>query len=112
MNYEEKVLREKIMRRVRFIHLMKSNALAFAAESVMLAVFVAAGSFFVSVPNVINNMPSVFEIGNLANFVVYAFLKTEIVMQMIFLGALAAFAYIVKDILKTFLGGSRQLISA
>ena len=111
MNYEDMVLRENIMRRVRFIYSVKNNALAFVAKFAVLVFFIVAGSFLVSVPNIINNMPSIFEIGNFVNFFMLAFLKTGLIIQAISLGTIAAIFYIVRDIVKTFRGGSQQLAS-
>lgn len=106
MNYEEKILTEKIMRRVRFIYSIKNNAPAFVVKFALLAFLVVAGSLLVSVPNVIRNMPSVFEIGHFANFFLAAFISTSIVMQAILLGTIASISYIIRDIVKTFRGAA------
>jgi hypothetical protein len=112
MTYEDLILKESVMRRVRFICFLRSNTSVFAFKFGLAAVFLIAGSFFVSITNVFNNMPSVFEVGQFANFFMYAFLKTEIVTQIILLGVLATLPYIYRDVSKVFRGGSRQLASA
>ena len=111
MNYDDTVLKESIMRRVRFVYAVKNNALPFALKFAVFASLVAAGSFFVSVPHVIRNMPSLFEVKSFAAFFVAAFLNTKMVIQAISVATLALLFFMLRDIRKTFRGSRQQFVS-
>lgn len=98
MTQEEKILKENIMMRVRFIYGVKSLPRVFVPKLALLATLVAMAGFFISVPNVLHNMPSLFEVGNLIRFFVVAFLNTKIAIQVIGFGTLAVVFFLVRDV--------------
>jgi len=97
------------MKRVRFIYSMKRAVNLVTPKIAVLAVFVVVASFFVSVPNVIRNMPNFFEIGRLFEFSVSAFLNTKFAIQAISVGTLMMVFYIARDIFKAFREGSQRV---
>ena len=60
MTKEESILREQIMMRVRFVYGVRALPRVFMPKLAILASLVAVAGFFVSFPNVLHNMPSLF----------------------------------------------------
>ena len=102
MEYENLVLKESIMSRVRFIYRMKSVATPLVAKFAVFASLVAIAGFSVSLPNVLRNMPSLLDIGNFAHFFVAAFINTKFVVQAMSLGTCAVLFFMARDIFKVF----------
>lgn len=109
MTKEEFVLKEMIMTRVRFIHAWKSVTASLAVKFALFAALIVAASFFVSVPHILKNMPSLFEIKGFAQFFVAAFLNTKLATQAITLGGLVVFFYMLRDIARVFRSGASGL---
>ncbi|MDO8590954.1 MAG: hypothetical protein Q7R65_03170 [bacterium] len=103
MTNQEKIMKEDIMRRVLFIYGLKSLPRVFVPKIALLASLLAAAGFFVSLPNVLRNMPSFLELPKFFEFLTAAFLNTGFAIQIIALGTLVVFFYMVRDIVKTFL---------
>ncbi|GEM_PF-723399 len=107
MNRQEQILKEDIMWRVRFIYGVKSLPRVFVPKIALLASLVAVAGFFVSVPNVLRNMPNFVELPKFFQFVVAAFLNTKFAIQAIAIGTLIVLFYILRDIVKTFRVGTQ-----
>ena len=101
MTQEELILKQQIMMRVRFVYGVKSLPRVFIPKLALLASLVAVAGFFVSVPNVLHNMPNLFEVENFARFFVTAFLNTKIAIQAISLGTVAVMFLMVRDLTRT-----------
>ncbi len=112
MNYDDQILKEKIMLRVRFIHNVKAVGRLLLARVALLATLVAAAGFFVSIPNVLKNMPSILDVSNVARFSLTAFLNTKLAIQIIAIGTIVLLFYIARDIVKAFQGVSRSVLTA
>ncbi len=111
MTKEELILKEQIMMRVRFIYGVKSLPRVFIPKLALLASLVAVAGFFVSVPNVLHNMPSLFEIGNFTRFVVTAFLNTKLAIQVMSIVSFAVTVFMVRDITKVFRTSSLRTVA-
>lgn len=98
------MLKDDIMRRVRFVYGMKRLPAVFVPKIAVLASLVAVASFFVSMPNVLGNMPSLLEMPQFFAFITSAFMNTSPTIQAISVGVLAVVVYMVRDIVKTFRG--------
>jgi|SRR3989344_3167596 len=107
MNSQEIILKDNIMQRVRFIYCLKNLPRVFMPKFAVLASLVATIGFFVSVPNVLRNMPSFLETPKLLEFLTSAFLNTKFVTQAIALSAIIMLFYIIRDIVKTLFGRIR-----
>lgn len=102
MTKEELILKKNIMMRVRFIYGIKSLPRIFVPKIALLATLVAVAGFFVSMPHVLKNTPSFFEIQNFTHFFVAAFLNTKFTIQVVLLGTLVILGLMVHDIMKVF----------
>lgn len=102
MTYEEMILKENIMRRVRFIWGFKRLGTVLTAKFALFAALVAGASFFVSVPNVLRNMPSFTQIGDFSQFVASAFLNTKVFVQLASLAAITLLYFMARDIVRAF----------
>lgn len=99
------------MRRVRFIYAIRKLAKVLALRFGLLSVFVAAASFWVSVPHILSNMPSFFELSKLFQFSVNAFLNTNLVIQLFTSASVLVLFYLVRDTVKI-LRGNRNIALA
>lgn len=90
------------MQRVRFIHTLKSVSTPFIAKFAVFAGLIAFAGFFVSVPHIVRNMPSFFEIGSFFQFALVAFVNTKIVIQGITLATVGVSIWMLRDLLRVF----------
>ena len=111
MTKEELALKQQIMMRVRFVYGVKSLPRVFIPKLAVLASLLAVAGFFVSVPNVLQNMPSLFEIGDFVRFIIAAFLNTKLAIQLMSLGSFAVAVFMVRDITKVFRAGSLRAVA-
>jgi hypothetical protein len=88
-------LKNKIMRRVYFLHTIRKVKGPIMSKLVLFAVFLLALSSLVSVPSIIANMPHSF--GSLYSFIVAAFLNTQFAVQAILLLACVVGLLLIKD---------------
>lgn len=102
MTKEEQILKNEIMMRVRFVYGVRALPRVFVPKLALLASLVAVAGFFVSMPHVFANMPSLFDIQNFAQFFVSAFLNTKLTIQLVSLGTLVVLGLMVRDIMKVF----------
>lgn len=96
MNKED--LHRKIMRRVRFLYVVKRTGKALI-KFVLISGFVAFGAIFVSYENVISNF-MLHGKYNFASFIFSAIKNTEFVVQISVLGAIAIGIMIVRDFIE------------
>ena len=107
-------LKKRIMRRIYIISVMKRVFHPIVLKGIMLVLFMVTASFLVSVPNVINNMHiSSTNIGASFNFIMNALARTDILVQIIFLGSAILTIWLIKDALQSFslFNHNRQLAS-
>ena len=97
---ESNAVKQNIMRRIYFIYTLKRVSHVFAVRFGLLAALVSVGSFSVSVPNVLKNMPSLLQISKFFEFSFYAFLNTKLVIQLIVAGSVVVLFYLTRDVLK------------
>src|SRR3989338_5616030 len=102
MTKEEQILKNEIMMRVRFVYGVRALPRVFVPKLALLASLVAVAGFFVSMPHVLRNMPSLFEIGKFMEFIAAAFLNTNLIVQAVMLGTLVLLGLMVRDIAKVF----------
>ena len=106
-------LKKRIMRRIYIISFLKRIFDPIVLKSIILAIFVIIGNILVSVPNVVNNMPFITDIGALSDFIMNAFLHTETLVQIILLVSMILAAWLIRDMLRSFLffDHNRQLVA-
>lgn len=102
MTKEEQILKQEIMMRVRFIYGVKALPGVFIPKLALLASMVAVTGFFVSMPNVLSNMPNILDIGNFMNFLMSAFVNTKLAVQMACMVATVVSLFMLRDVVKTF----------
>lgn len=88
--------------RVRFIYGVKALPGVFIPKLALLASMVAVTGFFVSMPNVLSNMPNILDIGNFMNFLMSAFVNTKLAVQMACMVATVVSLFMLRDVVKTF----------
>ncbi len=103
MTKQEQILKDNIMRRVMFIYGVKRLPSVFLPKLAILSTLVAFTGFFVSVPNVFRNMPNILDVQKFFAFSTSAFLNTRLTIQIISLGALVMFFYMLRDLFKVLL---------
>lgn len=111
MTKEEQILKNEIMMRVRFVYGVRSLPRVFIPKLALLASLVAVAGFFVSMPHVFANMPSLFDIQNFSQFFVTAFLNTKLTIQLVSFGTLIILGLMVRDIMRVFRAGSFRAVS-
>lgn len=99
------------MRRVYFIYAIRKLARVFAVRISLLSVFVAAASFWVSVPHILSNMPNLFNVSKFFEFFVSAFINTNFVIQLFATGSILVLFYLIRDIVRI-LHGNRNIALA
>ena len=107
-------LKKRIMRRVYIVSVIGRIFHPTVLKSVILAVFMVMGSILVSVPNVINNMPVSTDISASFSFIMNALVRTDVLVQIIFLGSAILTVWLIKDALRSFSlfnHHNRQLVS-
>lgn len=109
MTQEELILKENVMKRVRFIYMAKRVATPLVAKFAVLTGLVSFASLFVSMPHVLQNMPSLFEVERVTRFFTAAFLNTKLAIQVIALGTIVVTCYMLRDISLVFRLGNRRI---
>ena len=94
--------KKRVMRRIYIISVLRQVFHPVVLKSAMLAVFVLMTSVLVSVPNVIENMPTFTDLGASLRFILRAFVQTETLVQIFSLGSIFLIAWLIKDALKSF----------
>lgn len=91
-------LRGRIMGSVYAIFLLRKLASATAVKAYILGVSLGTAAYAVSLGNIIGNMLEVGSTASLANFIVGAFLNTELSIQLLMLTAALSFVLILRDV--------------
>lgn len=102
----DNILIQEIMWRVRFIYGVKSLPRVLMPKVALLAVLFALMSVFVSMPHVIANMPSFFDVEQFFRFVTAAFVNTKLVIQGALLAGIILFGVMLRDITRVFGAGT------
>ncbi|MEK7080103.1 MAG: hypothetical protein AAB883_00125 [Patescibacteria group bacterium] len=93
----ESLIHKNVMRRVRTIHALRPFASTTALSVVLFLVAVWGIGREVWVARVVENMPSLADIGAVLRFVIAAFANTDIIVQSLSVLALAAFLWLIAD---------------
>jgi len=96
-------LKKKIMRRVYAIWFFKKITSPFALELISFAALLLWMTVYVSLSNVLNNVPSISSPFPAANFFISAFYETEMIVKIILIGMLALLIFLMKDLRITIL---------
>ncbi len=102
MNKSDIILKKEIMARVRFIYSLRKVVSNLAPKFLALTFMISTVSVFVSIPNVIRNMPDFSQMAKFFEFTSSAFVNTNLLTQAICLGILAVLFYAIRDILRAF----------
>jgi hypothetical protein len=95
-------LKKKIMRRVYGTFFVRKVSSPFAVKLYILVSFTGFLISQISLGNVVANMPQVTNLGALYRFSTSAFLNTEMIVQLLSLGALIATVLLFKDVVKIY----------
>ncbi|MDQ3014257.1 MAG: hypothetical protein M3Q73_00120 [bacterium] len=79
-------IKNNIMRRVYTVYLFKSVAQPLLIELLLIAVFIAMATLFVSIRNILMNVYSLHDIEALGKFMFSAFMNTQVVVKTIIIG--------------------------
>lgn len=90
-------LKKKIMRRVYTIYVLRKVFNPLMYRLYLLVALLGGVASFVSISNVVANMPR-YGISNLYDFSMYAFLHTEVTVQVLTLGAGAVLLWFILDL--------------
>lgn len=104
MSIQDNNLKSDVMKRVLFIHGVKRLPAVFLPKFAVLSTLVALTGFSVSLPNVLRNMPSLFDVQKLAEFATSAFLNTRFAVQASALLTAVVLLYMLRDIFLAFRG--------
>ena len=94
------ILKKNIMRRVRFIYFLRRVFSAVSLKLALAAVFLVGIASFVSVRDVIMNMPDPWSVSEFLNFTFDAFIKTETMVQIFALATFVFLCLLARDLLK------------
>lgn len=106
----EKGLRSRVMRQVLLVHRVRQVVTPLTVKAAFLFALGLVGSAFVSVQNVIANMPAVYEVRQVSDFVLSAFLNTEFIVQALLIAAGLFAVFMLRDIVRN-IGAPRHLYS-
>ncbi|MES2087571.1 MAG: hypothetical protein V4467_01110 [Patescibacteria group bacterium] len=112
MTKQEEFLKQQIMQRVLFVYGLKRLPAIFLPKVAIFSTLLALCGFFVSVPNVLKNMPSLLETQKFLQFMTSAFLNTRLIIQIVAVAVVIVLFYMVKDLVKTFSGKVQALTTA
>lgn len=94
-------LKKRIMRRVYMIWLFRKITSPFALESAAFMALTVWLLHYFSLKHVIINALSLSSPASMFNFFTSAFMSTELIVQVLSLAVLAAFAVLARDIVRT-----------
>jgi hypothetical protein len=100
MNNQELQLKNKIMRRVRFVFFAKKVIRPVAFELAFIVALLCLETFLVSIRHVITNASGMHDIIGLSNFFIVAFMKTEWTVKALFLGMVFVAIAFLRDVYK------------
>lgn len=111
MEINNQNLKSDIMKRVLFIYGVKRLPAVFLPKFAILSTLVAVTGFFVSLPNVFRNMPSLFETQKFVQFLTSAFLNTRFAVQAFAVLSLVVLFYLARDVFQTLRGRTRMSLA-
>lgn len=94
---ENVLLKKQIMRRVHTIHILRQVVNVTTLKCSVLLVMVIGVVSVVSVTNVLTNMPDIFNVISIFYFSKYAFMNTEVVVQLLIVTMLGVSAWLLRD---------------
>ena len=92
------LLKTKVMRRVKFIYWTKRLYHSYTLKVFLLGISGASATLYVSLPHVIQNMPSIADVASLWRFFSVAFLHTSMPVQLITLFAVGVIVWLAADL--------------
>jgi len=92
------ILKQKIMRRVRAIYLLRKIVNPVSLKCAVLLAFTTGVVSVVSTGSIVANMPHTFDIAALFHFSSYAFMNTEILVQAFILGTIGVMLWLARDV--------------
>lgn len=96
----ETILRQNIMKRVHRIHFLRKYVFAgFTVKCVSLLAFFAVTVSLISIGDVFANMPNLIDASAVFYFSKYAFMNTEIIVQLLLISTVGFTLLIFKDFL-------------
>ena len=98
---QDSVLKKRIMRRVYFVYYAKRVLSPLAIKFYLGAVILGGILSTVSVTSVFRNIPSFTDFGALSYFSKYAFMHTELTVQVLLVGGLAFSLFVARELLKS-----------
>lgn len=96
----EQLLKKRIMRRVYFTYAVRRILNPLTVKAVLGVVLFGVAASFISIRNVIMNMPDPLDVGGMYSFAVFAFRNTETTVQLLTLLGLIAVFLSVRDMLR------------
>jgi hypothetical protein len=91
-------LHRRIMRRVRYIYLLRKVFNPVALRAYSCAVLVLITATLVSMSNIFANVPAVTDMNAFYGYVSYAFMHTELIVQILTVGIVVITLYLLRDI--------------
>ena len=93
-------LKNRIMRRVRFIYWFRKATSPIATQTYVLSFFVVQLLRVVSMPHVVANMPSVLDPAAFVEFHAASFLNTEPAVQILAVGVLSLAIWLTRNVIR------------
>ena len=95
------ILKQKIMKRVRTIYMLRKVINPFTLKCALLVSFLATVVSFVSTQSILANMPHILDLTAFFYFSKYAFLHTEFLVQALTLGTVGVTLWLARDIVRS-----------
>lgn len=89
------------MQRVRFIYWSKRLYHSVTLKIFLLGMFMASATVYISLPNVLRNMPSLADISASWRFFTTAFANTQVTVQLLSVLAFAVLVWLASDIVRS-----------
>lgn len=102
MNQLDLQLKNQVMRRVYFVYIVKKILRPLVAKSAAFAALAIVLMIYVSVRDVIINMPHAIDVLSVYKFLVAAFAHTTTSVQLVFIAMFSISLFIISDIAKNF----------
>lgn len=96
----EQNFKESVMRRIYRVYFMKKIVTPCTLKTIAVVAFAVAGSYFVSLPHIFANARYATHFYDLVKFFAVAFLNTHFIVQLLSLGILALFAFVIRDVIR------------
>lgn len=99
---ENKELQNRIMKRVRHVYYLRRVFNPFMFKVYALSLAILGAMSLVSVKNIVANMPSFLEVGNMYHFTSSAIINTELSVQLVLSVIVVVIVLFIRDAIKNF----------